>query len=273
MIDIFQHNRTAIENYAKAKVNPQHIENDLWKITSLGEYILYISDKDESIGKHLLRDGYWEMWITKFLMEFIRQGDFVIDVGAHVGFFTTLFADLVGPSGQVHAFEPNPEVYRMMRSAVVDNGFGNTTTYMTALSDTIGESTLSIPGDLVGCASITLNKDSEEFQGYSIQEKIVETTTLDSLFFPDEVDLIKIDAEGAEEKIIYGAKEVIENSPGICIVMEWNPARFDNPEVLIDYLFDCGFKIFVISENSKLVYTTRKDLLSTHELEMLFLKR
>ena len=50
------------------------------------------------------------------LLAAIKPGDNVWDVGANVGFYTQLFADVVGPDGKVIAFEPSPEAFETLRS-------------------------------------------------------------------------------------------------------------------------------------------------------------
>src|SRR5579871_2994906 len=58
----------------------------------------------EGIGSY----GIYEESLTEAFLYLVKPGQVVVDIGMHIGYYTTLFACLVGPEGQVHAFEPTP---------------------------------------------------------------------------------------------------------------------------------------------------------------------
>lgn len=119
----------------------------------LGRYKMYVDTRDVSISSHLLLEGYWEMWVTEAMMRFVTPGMTVLDVGANLGYYTLLLADLVGPAGKVLAFEPNPEMASRARRSVGVNGFAPTTTvYEMALGDSDGEMLLNIVNEMPGGA-------------------------------------------------------------------------------------------------------------------------
>lgn len=271
--DLIHESRSVIEYFARLATDPKHVKDDIWRVTTLTEFPLLVSDQDESIGVWLLKDGYWEMWITKFFMEYIQPGEFVLDIGANYGYYTALFSSLVGDRGEVHAFEPNADVFKLFYASMKQNGFENVVCYDVALSDgSQTHATLRVPGNLIGCGSIELT-ENDAFAGYEISSQEVRVDAIDDLYNPGEIDFIKIDAEASEEKIIYGAKNVIENTPGISICLEWHPARFKNPEAFVDYLFDIEFSIYKISTDSRTYMMKKEELISTNSLEMLLLKR
>ncbi len=72
------------------------------------------------------------------LRRLLRPGDAVIDVGAHVGFFTLLAADAVGPDGAVHAFEPVHENFRNLAVNVDLNGFEHVVLNRVAVGREVG---------------------------------------------------------------------------------------------------------------------------------------
>ena len=55
--------------------------------------------------------GFWEANLTNFFINFLKEGDVFIDIGAHVGYYSVLASDLVGASGKVYAFEPTPRTF------------------------------------------------------------------------------------------------------------------------------------------------------------------
>jgi FkbM family methyltransferase len=74
--------------------------------------------EDEIVSDELVRCGYFEEGLTWALIQCLRPGDVFLDVGAHVGYFTTLAAHLVGAGGHVEAFEPSPGTARLLRKNV-----------------------------------------------------------------------------------------------------------------------------------------------------------
>ena len=60
----------------------------------LGRYKIYVDTRDIGIASHLMLEGYWEMWVTQAMMRMVRRGSVVADIGANLGYFTLLLADL-----------------------------------------------------------------------------------------------------------------------------------------------------------------------------------
>src|SRR5207302_10135610 len=62
----------------------------------------------------LINTGFVEPELTKWILRHIQKGMTVLDIGAHHGYFTMLASHLVGPKGQVHAFEPTPSTFSVL---------------------------------------------------------------------------------------------------------------------------------------------------------------
>ena len=69
---------------------------------------------DRVISERIFKDGYWEPFETSILISSLREGYSFLDVGANIGYFTILAASLVGPSGFVYAFFPQPNKIRLI---------------------------------------------------------------------------------------------------------------------------------------------------------------
>lgn len=65
--------------------------------------------------------GYYEEDETRAISQLVRPGMTVLDIGANIGYYTLLMADLVGPLGRVHAFEPNPTMVVRLRCNIAQN--------------------------------------------------------------------------------------------------------------------------------------------------------
>lgn len=209
----------------------------------LGRYKMFVDTADTGLSSHLLLDGYWEMWVTEALLGFVRQGMVAVDVGANLGYFTLLLADLCGSSGTVHAFEPNPAIGERLRRTVAVNGFaGRTHVHGVPLSDQDGLAVeLVVPrgepknGHIVAA-------------GHAGDEPSVALTTrrLDTVAGLERVDFVKIDAEGAEEGIWRGMRAILDRRQPLTIFLEYTRDRYADPRGFLDEIVSGGFALAVI---------------------------
>ena len=72
----------------------------------LGRYRMVVSAADEGLALPLIVDGYWELAVTRYIGGRVKPGMACADIGANLGYFSVLMGDLVGPTGQLTAFEP-----------------------------------------------------------------------------------------------------------------------------------------------------------------------
>jgi hypothetical protein len=87
----------------------------------------------------------WEVDEQNVMRQLIRTGDRVFDIGAHIGLHTVLFSELVGPTGEVHAFEPNAA--KASTLAVTISSLRNARLHPVALGERAGRATLFVPED------------------------------------------------------------------------------------------------------------------------------
>ncbi len=149
-------------------------------------------------------NGYWlgsfEYHKQKAIEKIVAPGSVVYDVGAHVGYYTLLFSELIGPAGQVVAFEPNPRNIRYLRKHLEINDIANVRLVQAAASDAVGVAAFADnSGSSTGCLS--------EQGGLQVA-----TMTLDQFAQYNDAskpDHIKIDVEGAELSVLHGARELL----------------------------------------------------------------
>jgi len=154
-------------------------------------------------------------WVTDAIKASVKEGDTVIDVGAYIGYYTILMSDLVGPTGRVYAFEPDPDNFSVLEENVGDRE--NVNLVNSAVSDYEGLGTLY---------RSKVNKGDHRlypsYEGQSYRD--VDVTTLDyymlGRLYPS---FIKIDAQGAEGAVLKGARKLIELMPRLKIVVEYGP--------------------------------------------------
>ncbi len=175
----------------------------------------------------------------------IRPGDTVVDVGANVGFFTTLFSRLVQPNGRVLAFEPDPENLKLLRSNVEALGEkSNVTIVATAVGSEVGTAKFSLDeatgatGHLGGTSTLggMLYGDGK----LRVLETPVETIDGVVQRMGLEPTVIKLDIEGGEFDALRGATMTIEAHHPV-IVSELGGDL--GPQVM-QFLFDRGYRIW-----------------------------
>lgn len=90
---------------------------------------------------------YWEHESLAWCRRVVQPGVTVVDAGAHIGYYTRLLAEMVGPSGRVLAFEPHPESVAVLRRNVAGRRYRHVETCDRALSDHSGAAALHVsPG-------------------------------------------------------------------------------------------------------------------------------
>jgi hypothetical protein len=89
------------------------------------------------------------------------------------------------------------------------------------------------------------------------------------------VDLVKIDAEGAEDQVWRGMRCTVERNPAIAIFLEFVPSRYRDPRGFVGEIQEAGFSLRAVSHDSEIVSVSESDLLQGDEDDgrMLFLQR
>jgi FkbM family methyltransferase len=181
-------------------------------------------------------------------------------------------ADAIGPAGRVLALEPNPRTAELLKFTLMVNGFlSRTSIVQMAVSDSDGAYLdLVIPKHLGMNATVCREATASD----SVVQ--VETATLDELTkdWP-RVDLVKIDAEGAEEAVWRGMHKTVERNPNIIIVFEINCLRCAKPDQFLHSIQEMGFTLRFIDYDSTIQKVTVDQILAGRGGDdwMLFLQR
>ncbi|MFZ5784753.1 MAG: FkbM family methyltransferase [Pseudomonadota bacterium] len=236
-MDLYPHHlatwpRPLLERAIRRRVQTAYLGQGLVLARILGRHKIFLRSSDRGFACHLMLDGFWEMWLTQFLAQTVKPGMRVVDVGANYGYYTLLMADAVGESGQVIAVEPSPDAAALLAETLALNGFtGRTQLVPQALGAAPGSALLFTPDSEPKNALLVGQPD---LPGGQTQE--VPVTTLDALALDGRrVDLIKVDAEGAEEAIVAGMQGVIARDRPL-LVLEYNAARYADPAGFLDGL-------------------------------------
>ena len=205
----------------------------------LGRYKMYVDPQDFGLSPHLILDGYWEMPTTEAIVQCLRPGMIAADVGANVGYFTMLMADLTGPGGKVIAFEPNPAMAERIKRSAYLNGFSNRIDiYPVALDCEHRQVSFLMPSDEPKNAYI------RPYEGLELTGAVIlEAERLDSRAEWREIEFLKIDAEGAEENIWAGAAGLRTADRLKTIILEFQPGRYSSAVAFIKNICAWGFTL------------------------------
>jgi len=170
-------------------------------------------------------------------MKLVLPGMVCWDIGANVGFYALLFAELVGESGRVFAFEPVPRNIQFLRQHVQVNRYQNVRIVPRALDDVDGESGFD-PGSDPSMGHLTAGGPLK-----------VSCARADTLLVAGEIevpDVIKIDVEGAEACVLRGAKHALEHRPVILLATHGDYVR----RSCIDLLAASGYSIHALDDGA-----------------------
>jgi FkbM family methyltransferase len=226
------------------------------QITEVNGVKMIVDTSDVALVPSLFAKNY-EMYETKLFKNVVKAGMTVVDIGAHIGYYTLLASKLVGVSGKVYAFDPNPTNFNLLLRNIKLNHISNVEAVNKAVSNTNGSRKLFIDRKYSGSHTLAVNNLETDDKAESI---IVETVALDSYFDDTKIDFIKIDAQGAEGLILEGGYKTFKNTANI--LMEFWPYGIRNlghkPEELLEKLCELGFKPYAI--NSRGAIDDKRDL-------------
>ena len=212
-----------------------------------GRVLRYTSGGDDEVARRLYWGGfggYEPETAALFYALAIRAGT-TVDVGAYTGYYS-LLAAAANPDGRVFAFEPTPRSYQSMLRNIALNEARNVTPLRRALTDADREAMLYLPdgaGEMPTSASLL---EGFRSSGTALS---VEGVSLDSWTRQQElcrIDLVKLDVEGTEHLVLYGAKETLSrNTP--CIVCEVLHGR--NESAIHEVLSQFGYRYFWLTDS------------------------
>lgn len=192
-----------------------------------------------------------ELRLLKFMALHLDDGDVMVDVGANIGLVCQFASQLVGPKGQVHAFEPGEQALGYLRANLA--ACPNCTIIPMAAMDRDGEVTFyeGIGAAMVSSSIVQSHAADRETGG--MREVRVTGTRLDTHCANAGCApaLIKIDVEGAELSVLRGAARIIDqHHPAIVLEVSFRPAEYASQYApCIALLVNAGYVPHVIDHD------------------------
>jgi FkbM family methyltransferase len=204
----------------------------------------------------------------------------VLDIGAHVGYYTRRCAERVGPTGRVIAFEPHPRTYQLLLQNI--RSYSNVTPLPLAVAEAEGSAELYDYLMMSASGSLHYDETLRDLQQAQLSDSDiapriathfpVETFTVRTRPVDDclrelgvaQVDVIKMDIEGAEIGALRGMRGTIAASPRLALVMEYNPQALTAfgfvPEEALSEVIALGFSRVQIIEPGGALRDLPRDL-------------
>lgn len=193
---------------------------------------------------------YFDFWDKAFerIKSYVTPNSIVIDVGANMGRFALVFAS-IAKHGRVVCFEPNASSFNKLKRNVDLNDFKHVEIVNKALGDAPAKLSLfTVNSHNAGMNRIGIP------DGHNVSSETVSVSKLDDEIDKlglKQVDLIKIDVEGFEFKVLLGGKKTIEKFKPILFIELVEENLLDNhqdPSALIQWIKNFGYTIFRASD-------------------------
>ncbi len=227
------------------KVKSYDTENPLYTKIQDGPDTLFVPEA--RVAKDYFRTGLYEQAYIEWAVEnFADETKDIIDIGAHIGMYTTAFGKKVK---RVHSFECSPKSFNFLCANLLLHDLSyKVTKYNVALSDKNGVAKYYIRDPLDGggngISGFACDVNTETID--------VPTITLDSLGLTN-INFIKIDVEGHEEQVLRGAVKTLKENNYPRILFESWPERYEDVPAktirnsLFDFLSSLGYKVIQVN--------------------------
>jgi FkbM family methyltransferase len=248
--------------------------SDYWNMKQVegrspsGERFAFVvhSIADQHVSPAISSTGEWEPFTTRVMASLLQAGDSVLDIGANIGWYSVVLGKIVGPSGRVLAFEPDPTNAEVARQNIGLHSLDHVTLYQCALADEPGlmnlaRSSVNLGDHRLAPTGSNDSRSQSEVTDRAIVE--VQVQRLDDVipaanelgqFDPTRLRVVKIDTQGAEVMILRGAPNLWSSLPAECAaIIEFAPNMLaqhsgDQVSEFIGLLSETGRQLFTVRQ-------------------------
>lgn len=188
------------------------------------------------------------------MKRFIKKGDILLDIGANIGFYTTIFSKLVGRHGKVYCFEPDQSNFNFLRSNT--KKFQNVTLIPKAVSEK--------KGTLTFYTSHRLNVDHRSYKPEKFDNSFeVESISIDEFINGKfNVNFIKMHIQGAEYGALKGMVNTLRKNDVILLMEIWPyglKLAGSSVDEVVSYIHKVKYKVYSLN-NMKLKRISEKSV-------------
>ncbi len=204
--------------------------------TKVGSQKIYYRSDDKFIGQRIAL-GKYERYETALLLSQIKKDSVCVDVGANIGYYTLLMAQV---AKRVYALEPEPKSLLILRKNIEENKLKNVVIVERAASNKEGEFFMKLGRENYGDNRIIGKKDDKN-------GILINTCTLDKILENEQyISLIKVDVQGHEPEVVEGAKKILKKDKPT-LFLEYTPGDYKDKK-MINFLQKNYSNIFSIND-------------------------
>jgi FkbM family methyltransferase len=210
------------------------------------------------LAREVYFTGQYEPQETALIEALIKPGQTFVDVGAHWGYFSLIASQRVGSTGRVFSIEADPRLFRTLKRNVQDNGLRQVEPIHIAAAAETGVLRMLGYRDRDENWGVSHLLNSEQTADADSDVFNVATTSIDSLLDErsvTEVDVLKMDIEGAEALALRGMEAGLRGGRYRVMVIEFHPAALadfgSSVATLADFLLNCGYRAWRIDHTSR----------------------
>ena len=204
-------------------------------------------DVEDIIGRTIWNTGVYELGVSEAIWRLLDPGDTALDIGANIGYMTSIMALRVGPGGSVNSFEPHPGVCRTLRENLRLFRRDPRTCSVELHETALGSENAKAP--LVTQANWAENQGTARFVDQRptlANEAEVNMRRLDDLISARPVALAKLDVEGYETPVLMGAERLIDSQCIRTLIYEDHTAHGGEPRTLLEA---AGYTVYLLDRS------------------------
>ena len=167
-------------------------------------------DLRSAVGRGIFATGQFDKEVFAPLAEVLKPGDTFVDVGANVGYYSMRVLDLLGETGEIHAFEIDPRPIKCLKRTISRFKLESIHLHVLAVGEAEGSMSFDMRYDC-GHSGLSLEKTGMDVQVRRIDDVI-------NVAEDSRIKAIKIDVEGAELLVLRGSKELLRRERPFLVV-------------------------------------------------------
>ncbi|HQQ94942.1 MAG TPA: FkbM family methyltransferase [Bacteroidia bacterium] len=208
------------------------------------------------LGNFLYKHAFWlykplyaqfkekqDAYEIELLERFVHKGDTVLDIGANIGFYAGILSELVGETGKVHCFEPDPGNFSRLKA-----GYGSCQN-LVLHNKAVGPQT----GTIKIYTSRQLNVDHRTYKPDDYEKEIeIPSQSIDDFKEAGQINFIKMDIQGFEMFAMQGMLKTLDQNQHIRILSEFWPYGLkksgSSAEAYFHFLRQRGFYVYLLKD-------------------------
>lgn len=264
-LDTIEKNLRQIDQYNSNTNNVQTIYISPTEVLTkvFTDLKIYLNPSDMSVAAHIALDGIWEKETTQAWMSVIKPEYTIFDIGANFGYFGLLAGQFTDKKrANVVLFEANQKLIPYINKSISINWLNEQMRVENlAVTDKKGTATLNVLKNYIGSSSLQTLEHLDSYMHEKMQLEIAEkmkvnSTTIDEYCLQKgitEINLIKMDIEGYEEKAYAGMRKIVKRSKDITLFLEFTKDGYEDPESFYNLMLSDFKNVYIINPEGNLV--------------------